>query len=151
MNKYAEKYPNVFLTQGLIDLVQYGLTDPTKETIGRKLKVVAQIFDEADGLDEIDRSDEPIGLDSDPLAGDVTPPAITEADLPPDVLQYMQENDLTIGDLMSEGYDAFDTGEEPQYMGPNNFSLDMADDEEMEQQGGWQEELKKWFGNGQLS
>ena len=41
MSKFTEKYPNVFLTQGLIDLVQYGLIPPE-----RNLRVVSQFNDQ---------------------------------------------------------------------------------------------------------
>jgi len=149
MNQYAEKYPNVFITQNLVDLVQYGLTDPGKENIGKKLKVISQVFDEADGLDSIQDPDGPIGLEADPFAGeDTTPPAITEADLPPEVLEYMKANGLTIDDLIDEGYDPFDTGQEPEYVGYHNLSQDNADDFEMSSNNdNWQQQLKNWFGN----
>lgn len=137
----AKKYPNVFLTQGLVDLSQYDQTNNLEKITNRKLKVISQILDEPQELDIIDNNIPPVGLERDPWESEDKdlPPRINEQDLPPEVIEYMKSKGLTIADLLDEDYDPYEADNRDDYRGPFTNKIDSG--------GSWQEDLKNWFTN----
>lgn len=129
-----DKYPNVFLTQGLMDLCKIGLVDenPKKET--SKLKVISQIVEDEYPLP--DDGEEPIGFEKDPwvdedyydynLKGLSEDDFLDEKNLP----GYYQDNEPF--DLNNEEYIPFDNSTEFNVDGP-------------EEPGDWKSNLKNWF------
>jgi len=137
MRTLKEKYPNVILTSGLLDFVQCGLTDPKKDNVDKKLQVISQIFDEDDNLEDFDR-EKPIGKEEDPWEDQ-----LTKKDIPENILKKLQEDGTTINDLLNE--EPMD--EELEENLDKDLNAVPFKDEESEETGTWQEELRKFFEN----
>lgn len=162
MNKYAEKYPNVIMTQGLLNLSSYG-SSVQEEKNNKKLTVLSQLYDEdMGGMDETLGPEEPVGLTEDPwgdndLNTEINQPEDNE-NIPPEILALMEEYGLSLGEIM-DGPDPYEASA-PDYSKSMyaNFDMDMADDYEdsPEDEGipydaseadDWRSSLKDYFGD----
>lgn len=136
MNKYSEKYPNVLLTQGLIDLGNYNSAKLPESK--KNLKVLAQLWDESEDLNLEENN--AIGNEEDPWGSEDGGEGI-----PPEVQAYLDKNGIRMEDLMSSNIsENAEPGldDMPPTDGLNDISVGNSGDE---QSGTWPEALKEFF------
>lgn len=122
-----DKYPNVFLTQGLMDLGKMDLVDSCQEKKANKITIIAQIVDDEYPIP--DDGEEPIGFDKDPWED--------AFDYDTDDLDNLLGDDMPSDGLSEEDFINDQNLQEPKFdMDVDGFGGKNLD---------WQNELKKWF------